>query len=139
VIDAKTINCWKLNYGLDNRTPADAMRWWHDNDNGRAPAGAVAALGLCLDEIEALKATISRREKDNADALELLSSDVEEKHRLNMEYANAVLDLRAAISRLRDALLRYADHKEDCAAIDRGLSNCDCGYDELMKELEETK
>ena len=100
MIDAETINCWKLNYGLDNRTPADAMRWWHDNDNGRAPAGAVAALGLCLDEIEALKATISR---------------------------------------LRDALLRYAYHEEECAAIDRGLSNCDCGYDELMNELEESK
>lgn len=136
MIDADTINCWKLNYGLDNRTPADAMRWWHDNDNGRAPAGAVAALGLCLDEIEALKATISRREKDNADALELLSSDVEEKHRLNMEYANAVLDLRTTISRLRE----YATHMSWCDVVtwinDR---NCDCGYDELMKELEESK
>lgn len=139
MIDAETINCWKLNYGLDNRTPADAMRWWHDNDNGRAPAGAVAALGLCLDEIEALKATISRREKDNADALELLSSDVEEKHRLNMEYANAVLDLRATISRLRE----YADHKITCGTLSADYfiekQGCDCGYDELMAELEETK
>ena len=137
MIDAETINCWKLNYGLDNRTPADAMRWWHDNDNGRAPAGAVAALGLCLDEIEALKATISRREKDNADALELLSSDVEEKHRLNMEYANAVLDLRATISRL----LRYAYHEEECAVMTccGDLPRCDCGYDALMAALEEGK
>ena len=98
MIDAKTINCWKLNYGLDNRTPADAMRWWHDNDNGRAPAGAVAALGLCLDEIEALKATISR-------------------------------------------LLRYAYHEEECAVMTccGDLQPCDCGYDELIKALEETK
>ncbi len=48
-------------------------------------------------------------------------------------------ELRATISRLRDALSRYAYHEEDCAAVDRGLSNCDCGYDELMAELEETK
>ena len=135
MIDAETINCWKLNYGLDNRTPADAMRWWHDNDNGRAPAGAVAALGLCLDEIEALKATISRREKDNADALELLSSDVEEKHRLNMEYANAVLDLRTTISRLRE----YARHDPSCKSWGRIPCPCDCGYDALMAELEESK
>jgi len=44
---------------------------------------------------------------------------------------------RATISRLRDALLRYAYHEEDCAAVDRGLSNCDCGYDELIKTLED--
>ena len=47
--------------------------------------------------------------------------------------------LESTISRLRDALSRYAYHEEDCAAVDRGLSNCDCGYDELMAELEETK
>jgi len=45
--------------------------------------------------------------------------------------------LLATISRLRDALLRYAYHEEDCAAVDRGLSNCDCGYDELIKTLED--
>ena len=47
--------------------------------------------------------------------------------------------LESTISRLRDALSRYAYHEEDCAAVDRGLSNCDCGYDELMAELEESK
>ena len=133
MIDAETINCWKLNYGLDNRTPADAVQWWHDNDNGRAPAGAVAALGLCLDEIEALKATISCLEKDNADALELLSSDVKEKHRLNMEYANAVLDLRTTISRLRE----HVGHKPDCCSSH--LPNCDCGYDAMREEIGELR
>ena len=49
------IECWKVNYGLDKRTPQDAARWWHDSFNGLAPAGAVAALGLCLLEIERLK------------------------------------------------------------------------------------
>ena len=49
------IECWKVNYGLDKRTPEEAMRWWHDGNGGMAPAGAVAALGLCLLEIERLR------------------------------------------------------------------------------------
>jgi len=54
------IKCWKINYGLDNKSPADAMRWWNDNNNGMAPAGAVAALGLCLEEMERMRATLER-------------------------------------------------------------------------------
>ncbi len=50
-----------------------------------------------------------------------------------------VEQLNATISRLRDALSRYAYHEEDCAAVDRGLSNCDCGYDALLAALGETK
>lgn len=53
------IQCWKINYGLDKRTPQEAMQWWHDGNGGyggMAPAGAVAALGLCLLEIERLRA-----------------------------------------------------------------------------------
>lgn len=49
------IQSWKANYGLDKRTPEDAARWWHDVFNGMAPAGAVAALGLCIQEIERLR------------------------------------------------------------------------------------
>jgi hypothetical protein len=26
-IDAKLINDWRINYGLETRSPADAMRW----------------------------------------------------------------------------------------------------------------
>jgi hypothetical protein len=53
------IRDWKVNYGLDQRSPADAMRWWNDNMNGMAPAGAVAALGLLIQEREALKAELA--------------------------------------------------------------------------------
>lgn len=52
------IACWRVNYGLDKMTPADAMRWWEKSFNGSAPAGAVAALGLCLAEIDALRAEL---------------------------------------------------------------------------------
>ena len=48
------IACWRANYGLDKRTPDEAMRWWSDNNIGQAPAGAVAALGLCLEAIARL-------------------------------------------------------------------------------------
>jgi hypothetical protein len=32
------------------------MHWWQDNMDGKAPAGVVAALGLCINEIERLTA-----------------------------------------------------------------------------------
>lgn len=55
-IEQSVIDGWRINYGLDKRTPAQAAQWWHDNCDGRAPAGAVAALGIVLDELEALRA-----------------------------------------------------------------------------------
>ena len=61
MIDDETIRCWKINYGLDKRTPDEAMRWWFDGLNGKAPAGAIAALGLALEEIERLKMELERR------------------------------------------------------------------------------
>lgn len=48
------VACWRVSYGLDTMTPADAMRWWESSCNGSAPAGAVAALGLCLAERDSL-------------------------------------------------------------------------------------
>ena len=48
--------------------------------------------------------------------------------------------LETTISRLRE----YAGHKQTCGAlqwnyITSEFAPCDCGYDELMKEMEETK
>lgn len=46
--------------------------------------------------------------------------------------------LRAALERLRE----YARHQGDCEQFNQGditKLRCNCGYDELMKELEETK
>lgn len=53
-ITPATIAFWRANYGLDTKSPADAMRWWADSCNGMAPAGAVAALGLMLIERDRL-------------------------------------------------------------------------------------
>jgi hypothetical protein len=55
-VDQATIDCWRANYGLDKRTPAEAAKWWSDNMRGLAPSGCVAALGVALDELEALRA-----------------------------------------------------------------------------------
>lgn len=52
-IDQATIDCWRANYGLDKRTPAQAARYWSEACAGMAPAGAVAALGVALDELAA--------------------------------------------------------------------------------------
>lgn len=57
------IRDWRINYGLDERSPRDAMRWWWERMRG-APAGAVAALGVCLIEIEALRAEVEALRKD---------------------------------------------------------------------------
>jgi hypothetical protein len=57
-VDETLISDWRINYGLDARSPADAMRWWHQNMDGKCPAGAVAALGLCINEIEHLRAEL---------------------------------------------------------------------------------
>lgn len=43
---------WRANYGLKTRTPQEAAQWWNDNLGGKAPAGAVAAVGLLLQERE---------------------------------------------------------------------------------------
>ena len=47
--------------------------------------------------------------------------------------------LLATLSRLRE----YADHKITCGTLSADYfiekQGCDCGYDELMAELEETK
>jgi len=55
MLDDETIRCWRINYKLDTLTPEGAGCWWHSQMNGLAPAGAVAALGLALEEIERLK------------------------------------------------------------------------------------
>lgn len=49
------IECWKVNYGLDKRSPAEAAQMWQASFMRGAPAGAVAALGLCIQEIERLR------------------------------------------------------------------------------------
>jgi hypothetical protein len=58
-VDDEMIQCWRVNYGLTQRTPDEAMRWWHDHNHGMAPAGAVAALGICLEEITRLRSARS--------------------------------------------------------------------------------
>ena len=55
--------------------------------------------------------------------------------------ADEIERLRAAISRLRE----YAEHTTGCdswawpGGMKKPHAKCDCGYDELMKELEESK
>lgn len=60
MLDPEIINAWRINYGLDKCTPEEAARWWSDTFDGKAPAGAVAALGLALEEIERLRDKLER-------------------------------------------------------------------------------
>lgn len=56
IVTEQTIANWRANYGLATRTPPDAVRLWEATG---APAGAVAALGWALLEIERLRARIA--------------------------------------------------------------------------------
>ena len=40
--------------------PAQAAKWWSDNMQCLAPSGCVAALGVALDELEALRAALAQ-------------------------------------------------------------------------------
>lgn len=55
------VECWRINYGLDKRSPEEAHRWWAERCNGMAPAGVVAALGLALLELDVLRAELALR------------------------------------------------------------------------------
>ena len=59
-ITQEMVDCWRANYGLDTRSPVDAARYWSDACAGMAPAGAVAALGLLLQERDALRKEAER-------------------------------------------------------------------------------
>lgn len=101
-IDAKMLSDWRINYGLDTRTPAEAMRWWHDHMDGKAPAGAVAALGLCIDEIERLRAALEA------------AMEVVQKERTRIAYnakgaPPAIYEGYADIMRRLDAVIAQAD------------------------------
>jgi hypothetical protein len=61
MIDQKMIDCWRISYGLDTRSPADAAKWWGDMVCGLVPAGCVAALGLALNELEGLRKEAERQ------------------------------------------------------------------------------
>ncbi len=66
MIDDETINRWRANYGLVERNPIQAAQFWEMTNGGMAPAGAVAALGICLDELAEMHAELAeaRRERD---------------------------------------------------------------------------
>jgi hypothetical protein len=72
---SEMVEVWKSNYGLAYNSPEDAMRWWEKATKGWAPAGAVAALGLCLIEIERLKAERNEIIEMCAEVCEKVSDD----------------------------------------------------------------
>ena len=91
------IDCWRINYGLDKRTPAEAAQWWHEHCGGYAPSGAVAALGTVLDGLDTLRDEIERQ-RNNAGILLLQTQDQQaEIDRLRAERER----LRAALRGLR--------------------------------------
>ncbi len=57
------IRGWRINYGMDTRTPMEAAQWWRDYARGRdlcAPTGTILALGAAIEEIERLSAELKK-------------------------------------------------------------------------------
>ena len=77
MISSEMIKTWKINYGLDKRTPEEAGRWWNEHMAGVAPYGAVTALGLCLEEIDSLKAENAALRRELERCLDMLPGDTE--------------------------------------------------------------
>jgi hypothetical protein len=99
-VSQEVIACWRKNYGLDKRTPAEAARWWHDNLDRKAPAGCVAALGIALDDMDMLRAEIERLR----DGLEGAIECVESWAAYAPDYFKTKHDLAGELQRLRKLL-----------------------------------
>ena len=89
-------------------------------------------------QIDTLRATISRL-KNELREIDIAIDDPESN--LTKTQAECVLKMHRTISRLRV----YAEHTTGCdswawpGGMKKPHAKCDCGYDELMAELEETK
>ena len=113
VITDDMVATWKVNYGLDTRGPAEAMKWWADAMDGKAPAGAVAALGLLLEERErhadAMRCALDALDYCIEDSAELLSERTAQwgQHRQDRQAAMAATleRHRAVAERLRALLM----------------------------------
>ena len=99
-VDQATIDCWRANYGLDKRTPAEAAKWWSDRMRGLAPSGCVAALGVALDELAALRKDAERyrwlRDEEGAHAIfSALYFNTQTPEQLDAELDAAIARTRA--------------------------------------------
>jgi hypothetical protein len=90
------IDCWRGNYGLDTRSPADAMRYWSDTGAGMSPAGAVAALGLLLEERDRLRFLLLRQYMADAALYAMPHDCTEAEHVAALTEHDAVHALLAA-------------------------------------------
>jgi hypothetical protein len=117
VIDHDMIACWKVNYGLDTRTPADAMRYWDERCNGMAPAGAVAALGLCIEHIERLRAELAEARRDAEHWREARRSAIEAGDALMAELTEAQRERDLLREFMRDVCADLKCEQNDEAAL----------------------
>lgn len=106
----------------------------------RGNAGNVGEIGALLDiaadEIERLRAAISSL-KNELREIDIAIDDPESN--LTKTQAECVLKMHRTITHLRE----YAEHTTGCdswawpGGMKKPHAKCDCGYDALMKELED--
>lgn len=114
LITSQMLSDWRANYGLDKRTPIKAMHWWQDNMDGKAPAGVVAALGLCINEIERLTAELeTERMRLTACGVAALANTADSAARardIRPEYRSASLD---DVERAVDREIQLRDERDE--------------------------
>mgnify|MGYP007100091390 CR=1 FL=1 len=146
LIDDKMLSDWRSNYGLVDRTPAEAMRWWHDRMDGKAPAGAVAALGLCIGEIERLRAVGVGYSQQTVDALsserDRLRDERDDNAWWRKELADKLHERETEISSLRAALIAAMEIVQRervrvaCNAKDALTSTSEAVYIGILRRLD---
>lgn len=79
------------------------------------------------------------REMEHRATISRLRDEVNDALRLNAEYEVDIQELHEQVTHLRE----YAGHKDECRLASMyqfiAIQGCDCGYDELLAALEETK
>lgn len=99
IVSREMVHNWRVNYGLMDRTPMEASKWW-DTNLGYAPTGAVAALGVAIDGLDAQRELIATL----MDALTAVRADFPDLER--WEYGDG--ESMAPLARKIDAAIAQA-------------------------------
>jgi glutathione S-transferase len=139
LITSQMLSDWRANYGLDKRTPIKAMHWWQDNMDGKAPAGVVAALGLCINEIERLTAERNALRDDNAKLNGWMEEEAQAAGRLQRKLNAAEEEIERLTASLKRAN-ETAEHFERHWYL-RGdeIERLTAERDELRRQLAEAE
>ena len=132
MIDADTIATWRINYGLEGRTPAEAAKYWQDGIYGAAPSGAVAALGTCINEFERLRSDydlLKRAVNESGDCLPACDADGHAEQCPNVNIHVVLQDQQREVEYLRTerdmTTIRAENAERALERVEARLAECE--------------